>query len=234
MLDIHVTDRWHSTFPGGHVGTLLVGGVDNSIPAPTLDRRKREVEARLREQFGGRSRAELLELEVLKAYRNYYRAFDQTYHVQLQLESVVHKGKALPNVSPLVDASFVAELETLVLTASHDADLLEAPLTFDATQGGEAFTQMSGKVRTLKPGDMLMADGKGVVCTILYGQDARTPISPATRRALYVTYAPAGVPIETVRRQLDAIRENVLLFAPQAEVEGMEIYGSRGPDTTLQ
>lgn len=234
MLEIQLTDRWYTTFPGAHVGALLVGGVDNSIPAPALDRHKREVEARLREGFGGLSRAELLELEVLKAYRSYYRGFDQTYHVQLQLESVVHRGKALPTVSPLVDASFAAELETLVLTASHDADLLEPPLTIGATRGGEAFTQMSGKVRSLKPGDMMMADREGVVCTILHGQDARTPISVETRRALYVTYAPAGVPVEVVRRQLDALRENVLLFAPQAEVEGVEIYGSAGPDTTLQ
>ncbi|WP_216328669.1 phenylalanine--tRNA ligase beta subunit-related protein [Deinococcus aestuarii] len=234
MLEIEVTDRWHTTFPGAHVGVLLIGGVDNSAPAPALDRRKREVEARLREQFGGLSRAELLELEVLKAYRDYYRKFDQTYHVQLQLESVVHRGKALPTVSPLVDASFVAELETLVLTASHDADRLEAPVTIDATRGGKAFTQMSGKVRSLKPGDMMMGDGRGVVCTILSGQDARTPVSPGTRRALYVTYAPAGVPEATIWRQLDAIRENVLLFAPHAGVELVDVYASPRPGPALQ
>ncbi len=145
-MHISITDRWRETFSGGHVGVLLIGGVDNR-PRPTpLDERKRELEASLRQSLGGCSRAELHELEVLKAYRKYYRQFDQTYHVQLQLESVIHKGKSLPNVSPLVDASFIAELETLVLTASHDADTLEAPVVFDATRGGEVFTQMNGSV----------------------------------------------------------------------------------------
>ena len=223
---IETTERWHDTFPGGHVGVLLVGEVDNTGRTTPLDERKKEIASRLREEFAEFSRADFLNLEVLKAYRNYYKQFGQTYHVQLQLESVVHKGKSLPNVSPLVDANFAAELETLVLTAGHDADLLESPLIIDATQGGEAFVQMNGAEKSLKPNDMMMADEKGIICTIIYGQDERTPISPATRRALYVAYAPSGVPVAMVRRQLEAIRENILLFAPEAEVERLEVYAA--------
>lgn len=222
--EIGVTDRWQQTFVGGHVGLLLMGNVDNHKRATPLDRRKQEIEANLRTKFAGISRAELLELDVLQAYRIYYKKFDKTYHVQLQLESVVQKGKSLPNVTPLVDANFAAELETLVLTAGHDADLLEFPLEIDATQGGEEFMQMSGSVQTLKANDMLMRDGQGIVCTILYGQDQRTPISPTTRRALYVAYAPPGVALTQVQQQLEAIRDHVLLFAPEAEVELSKIF----------
>lgn len=117
-----------------------------------------------------------------------------------------------------------AELETFILTSGHDADLLEAPISIDATQGGEAFVQMNGSEQSLKPNDMMMSDGKGIVCTIIYGQDQRTPISPNTRRALYVAYAPAGVPVAAVQQQLDSIRENVRRFAPEAEVEMIELF----------
>ena len=230
MVHIETAERWHATFPGGHVGVLLVGNVDNTKRSTPLDARKREVEARLRERYAGFSRDDFLELETLKAYRNYYKRFGNTYHVQGQLESIVHKGKSLPNVSPLVDANFTAELGTLVLTAGHDADLLKSPLTIDATQGGETFTQMNSSEKSLKADDMMMADAQGIICTILYGQDKRTPISPKTRRALYVAYAPAGVPKEEVMRQLESIRENVLLFAPEAEVEGLELFTARGSD----
>lgn len=109
------------------------------------------------------------------------------------------KKRALPNVSPLVDANFMAEMDTLVLTAGHDADLLSNPVRIDVTKEDDAFVQINGKTTQLKPDDMMMADGKGIVCTIIYGQDQRTPISPATRRALYVAYAPAGVAKEKVR-----------------------------------
>lgn len=126
------------------------------------------------------------------------RRFDQTCHVQWQLESIAHKGRSLPKVSPLVDARFMAGLGTLVLAANHDADRPVWPLVLDATRGGEAFEQMSGKVRRLEPNDMMMADARGIVRAVLYGQDRRTPISPQTRRVLYVCYVPSGIPAPLV------------------------------------
>jgi DNA/RNA-binding domain of Phe-tRNA-synthetase-like protein len=226
MIEIELTARWHEAFPGGHIGLLLVGNVDNRKRSTPLDDRKLEIETELRARYAGQSRAELQELEVLRAYREYYRRFEQTYHVQSQLESVVHKHKSLPNVSPLVDANFAAELQSLVLTAGHDADLLEAPLRIDVTLGGEAFEQMNGSTRTLKPNDMMMLDGSGIVCTILLGQDKRTAISEKTRRALYVAYAPTGVPLAAVQTQLELIRECVLLVAPEAEIELLEVHAA--------
>jgi DNA/RNA-binding domain of Phe-tRNA-synthetase-like protein len=224
MFQIEVNGRFHKTFPGGHVGVLLIGNVDNHKRPTPLDEKKREIEARLREKFAGFSRADLLELEILQAYRNYYKQFKKTYHVQLQLESIVHKGKSLPSVNPLVDVNFAAEVETLVLTAGHDADLLEPPITINATQEGDTFIQINGSLQPLKPGDMMMSDGQGIICTIIYGQDQRTPISPKTRRALYVGYAPVGVGGTAVQQQLDLIQENIRLFAPEAELELTEIY----------
>ena len=206
------------------MGVVLLGNVDNTKRETPLDQKKQEVEATLREKYSKFSRADLLELEVLKAYRNYYRHFNKTYHVQLQLESVVHKGKPLPNVSPLVDANFTAELNTLILTAGHDADLLRNFVRIDVTQAGDEFTQMNGVLKSLKPGDMMMSDADGIVCTIIYGQDQRTPISPKTRRAFYVAYAPPGVPATAVSEQLDSIHDNVLLFAPEAETELFQVY----------
>lgn len=226
MADLATTPAWHDTFRGGHVGVLLLEGVDNTQANAALDARKREVEARLRREYSPLSRAELLELDVLKAYRAHYKRFDQTYHVQLQLESVVHKGKSLPNVSPVVDATFLAELDTLVLTASHDADRLAWPLSIDVASGGEVFEGMSGKTRTLKANDVLMADGSGVVCTILCGQDRRTKVTPATTRVLFVSYAPVGVGEARVRRQLAAIRDTVGLFAPSATVRMLEVHAA--------
>ena len=224
MFQIDVTDRWHTTFLGGCVGVLLITNVDHTGRTALLDEGKRDLERRLRQKFAGFSRTDLLKLDILKAYRDFYKRFGNTYHVQLQLESIVHKGKPLPNVSPLVDANFAAELETLVLTAGHDADALEPPLTLDAAQGGEVFTGMNGSVRTLKPGDITMSDARGIICTIICGQDERTPISTATHRVLYVAYAPAGVPPGAVEQHLDLICKNVRFFAPKAVTEPLTVY----------
>jgi len=223
LIEIQSSPRWRTSFPGGQIGLLLVGGVDNTARAMALDEHKIALETSLRELYSGQSRADLLALPVLQAYKTYYRSFNKTYHVQLQLESVVFKGKHLPSVSPMVDAVFAAELETLILTAGHDADRLASPVVIDASQGDESYTGMNGEQQSPKAGDMLMRDAQGVVCTILYGQDRRTPISPRTRRALYVAYVPAGIEPAQVETHLDQIEANVRLFAPQAEVEYRKI-----------
>ncbi len=226
MFEIKLTDSWRQAFPEAYIGWLLLSGTNNRVADAMLNAQKRELELTLRAQYAGLSRGDLQNLEVMSAYRAYYKRFDQTYHVQLQLESVVHKNKSLPSVNPLVDAYFMAELQTLVLTAGHDADALDGEVCIDITQKAESFTQMNGNVRLLKAGDMAMRDDQGIVCSILCGQDGRTAINLGTTRALYVAYAPPGVPEDNVTRQLKLIRDLVRTFNPSMRVEQLELRGN--------
>ncbi|MFN2196530.1 MAG: phenylalanine--tRNA ligase beta subunit-related protein [Anaerolineales bacterium] len=214
MLPIQAAEAWHTGFPGAHIGLLLVGPVDNTPRPSPLDEAKISLAAQLRTRFGGYSRAELNELPVLAAYKNYYRQFNKTYHVLLQLESVVHKHKSLPAINPMVDAGFAAELETLILTAAHDADTLVPPITISASTGEEQMRSLTGSLKQLKAGDMIMLDAQGVVCSILYGQDQRTPLTPHSRQVLYVAYAPAGITAAQVNTHLETILHYVRLCAP--------------------
>jgi DNA/RNA-binding domain of Phe-tRNA-synthetase-like protein len=223
MLAILATSEWRAAHPGAMIGLLELSRVENTRPSPQLDDRKRETETRLRERYKGLARQELLALPVMAAYAQYYKRFGKTYHVQLQIESIVLKGKQLPNVSPLVDANFVAEVHTMVLTAGHDVDKLEGALSIDVSRDGDRVTQMSGTAKELLAGDMIMRDTKGICCSILYGQDNRSPISGQTSHVLYVSYAPAGVPAGTVEAQLRAIEENVRLVSPHAVTEQQHV-----------
>ncbi|MBP1704158.1 MAG: hypothetical protein H6Q38_3265, partial [Chloroflexi bacterium] len=177
MLNITATQEWKTAYPGAQIGILEIAGVDNTLKSELLEAEKRAVEARLRERYNGYSRSNFLALPVMAAYERYYKRFDKTYHVLLQLESIVLKGKNLPEVSPLVGANFTAELDTLVLTASHDAACLQPPLLIDVSRVGDMFTRMNGAPKQLSPGDMVMRDSQGVICTIIYGQDNLSPIS---------------------------------------------------------
>jgi DNA/RNA-binding domain of Phe-tRNA-synthetase-like protein len=100
MLLISVTDEWRTTHPGAVIGLLELSGVENAHPSLQLDDRKRETEARLRERYKGFIRQDFMSLPEMVAYEQYYKRFNKTYHVQLQVESIVLKGKSLPNVSP--------------------------------------------------------------------------------------------------------------------------------------
>lgn len=173
----------------------------------------------MRERYNGFTRRDLLALPVMAAYDRYYGRFNKTYHVQLQLESIVFKGKALPDVSPAVDANFVAEVETLILTAGHDARKLNGPIVFDVSRDDDQMTQMNGTARAIRAGDMIMRDRDGVSCSIIYGQDARSPITPGTTHALYVAYVPAGIPADVVERHLREIEANIRLCSADVTLE---------------
>jgi DNA/RNA-binding domain of Phe-tRNA-synthetase-like protein len=223
MFSISASNEWRAAHPGAVIGLLEVSGVDNAHPSPELDTCKRDTEARLREHYKGFTRQGFLALPVIAAYEQYYKCFNKTYHVQLQLESIVLKGKNLPNVSPLVDSNFTAEVETLTLTAGHDVEKLVAPVTIDVSKDGDQMTQMNGETRPIRAGDMIMRDANSISCSIIYGQDNRSPISTKTAHALYVIYAPAGVPRQAVEAQLQKIEEHIRLFSPNAIVEQRRI-----------
>jgi len=219
MVLISETNEWRIAHPGAVIGLLELSGVENALTSLPLDNRKREIEAQLSVRYQGFTRQELLSHPVMSAYKTYYKYFKKTYHVQLQVESIALKGKKLPNISPLVDSNFIAEVETFVLTAGHDVEKLHAPIVIDVSREGDQITQMNGVCKPIRAGDMIMRDAHGVSCSILYGQDNRSPILRETARVLYVAYAPNGVPTEIVEAQLRKIEDNIRLFSPAAIVE---------------
>ena len=223
MISISALPAWRTAHPGAVIGLLELSGIENTPPAPELEAHKRETEAGLRERYAGFSRSDFYALTTLAAYRDYYKRFKKTYHVQLQVESIVLKGKGLPTISPLVDANFIAEVETFVLTAGHDLTRLQPPVTIEVSREGDEITQMNGARKPMRVGDMVMRDAGGVSCSIIYGQDNRSPITPLTTHVLYVAYAPPGVPKDAVEAQLHGIEKNIRLFAPDAVLEGREL-----------
>jgi DNA/RNA-binding domain of Phe-tRNA-synthetase-like protein len=146
--------------------------------------------------------------------------------VQLQLESIVIKWQTQPSVAALVEAMFMAEIKNLLLTAGHDLDTLQLPVTLNVATGAEQYTLLRGTEQVTKAGDMFMADGAGIISSILYGPDQRTQINEKTRNVMFAVYAPDGINIDIVHRHLQDIRENVLLVSPAARVELLEVFGA--------
>lgn len=219
MLEASLSTALKKSHPGAIIGLLEMSGMHNDQPIPALQSLQRRVESNLRQRYQGWSRTELLQLPVMGAYRDYYKRFDMTYHLLLQLESILLKDKSLPSVSPLVDINFMAEMDSLILTASHDVNRLTAPLLFDLGVEGDQFTQMTGRLKDMRPGDILMKDGRGISCSILYGQDDHSPISRSTTQALYVAYAPRGVPSDQVENHLTLVEDYARVLFEDCLVE---------------
>ena len=198
------------------LGVLIVENVDNSFP-DKLKSVKLEAEKRLREKYGGLDRAGLKALHPLDTYISYYKKYGYSYHVLPQLESVI-KGKTIPDVLPLVEAMFIAELDNMLLTAGHDLEKIEFPLKLSVSSGQEIFTAMSGREVTSVQGDFMISDQKSVISSILRGPDSRTAITELTSRAIYTVYAPAGVEAELVYKHLNDIGAYVKAFSKDAVI----------------
>jgi len=219
-----VTSAWRSAFPGAHVGVLAMRNASNDAHHAALEKQKTELEERLRAQFAGQDRAAIASHPVLQAYNEYYRRFKKTYHVQLQLESILLKGKSIPSVAALVESMFMAEVKNMLLTAGHDLDALQLPLTLDVTTGDESYMLLRGENQVVKAGDMIISDGLGIISNIIYGPDQRTQITADTRNVVFTVYVPNGIDKPAILQHLRDIRENVMLVVPQAQVELLEVY----------
>ena len=223
---LEVTTGWKMAYPGAAAGILAM--TDAAAPADRLafEHLKAELEAGLRARFAAFERADLAGLPTLQAYKEYYRRFKKTYHVLLQLESVL-KGKSIPSGSPLVEAMFMAELKNQLLTAGHDLDSLQGGLRLEVAAGRESYVMINGETQTLKPDDMFIADAAGVISSVIYGPDQRTRIQTGTRAALYTAYAPPGIGEEAVYSHLEELRAFVQAAYPAARVTQLKVYTSQ-------
>lgn len=221
-----LSEFWKKSYPNAHAGALVMRGVINPPKHAELEKRKTALEEQIRARFAGQERPQIAAHPVLQAYEAYYRRFKKTYHVQLQLESILLKGKSIPGVAALVEAMFMAEMDDLLLTAGHDLDSLQLPATLDAAKGGETYVTLRGFEQALKAGDMFIADSAGILSSIIYGPDERTQISPRTRNVLFTVYAPEGISPALVEAHLRNIEQNVLTIAPRAQTELLNVFGA--------
>jgi DNA/RNA-binding domain of Phe-tRNA-synthetase-like protein len=224
---LNTTETWRVAHPDAHAGLLVMHAVKNPATHPELQSLKHGLEAQLRAQFVGQDRTVLETFSTIPAYTAYYKQFKKTYHVQAQLESIVFKGKPIASVATLVEAMFMAEVKNLLLTAGHDLDRLQLPVTLSVASGNERYTLLRGQEQMLKAGDMLIADQAGVISSIVYGPDQRTQMSAETRNVLFAVYAPAGIETSTVQAHLQDIRDYVLVVSPNATVETLQVFGAR-------
>jgi DNA/RNA-binding domain of Phe-tRNA-synthetase-like protein len=223
---LKVTEEWKSKYPGAMMGILAIRNVCNPPSHAGLEQEKGRLERRLREAYSTSTRKDLIKLPGIWPYVEYYRGYKKTYHVLLQLESVVMEGKPIPRTAALVEAMFMAELKDHLLTAGHDLAFLQGDATLGIAAGGEIFPLINGKDGILKEGDMLVRDEAGILSSILCGPDFRARIRESTTSAFFTVYAPRGIPRPLLEQHLDDLEKNVRIVSPAAKTIEKAIYPS--------
>ena len=226
IINLEITKEWKDAFSGASVGVLVMRNALNPKNNPDLDNKMKEIEDEIRNNFSESGREGIRTLPTIRSYTEYYKKFKKTYHVMLQLESVALKNRNLPRISALVSAMFTAELKNQLLTAGHDISKLQRPIVLNIATGNESYTGMNGKVQNLNPDDMFISDNVGIISSIIYGPDNRTPITSDTRDVMFTVYGPAGISTEQIKNHLEDISSYVKLVSSDAITDVLEIYSN--------
>jgi len=205
------------------IGSLVVKNVRGAASPPDkstfggeLDGLAAGIVSELRARFAAGGKDALKGDPVIAAYDGYYRQFRKTYHVALQLESVIWKGRGIESRNPIVKVMFMAELKNMLLTAVHDLAHVVFPVGAGLATGSEEYIAMGGEARVLKEGDMMIRDAQGILSSIVYGPDQRTAVTAGTTDLLFCVYAPPGVGEDRVRAHIEDIRRFIAVAAPES------------------
>lgn len=189
-----------AAFPAFEVAVLVAE--DLAIPAKrpaALDALIGEREAACRAAWGG---TELSVIPGIAAWRAAYRAFGikkTSYRCSVErLVKNVLAGRELPRINAFVDAYNAVSLGHVLCVGADDLDKTEGPFAFRFARPDDSFLDMAAEPGEdpndpPKPGEVVYADARHVLCRRWnWRQDARSIITPATRRAI-VTLQANGV-----------------------------------------
>jgi DNA/RNA-binding domain of Phe-tRNA-synthetase-like protein len=207
-----------SKYPGTKMGILLMHNVNPKAAADHATDTASFYQA-IQKRYDGVERATLKTMPPIEAYVAYYRQFKQNYHLLPQLESIV-SGKMPRNArSPLLQAMFFTEIETMLLTAGHDLAQLKGQLTLQLASGKEKYQAISGKEVDAVKDDIILCDEQGVISSILRGPDHRSRITNLTQSALFTVYAPPYIDSERIQSHLTMLEARVKAFSVDAQTE---------------
>ena len=169
----------------------------------------------LREKYADYDRKALFGENV---YFRFFKKFKKTYPVMMQLESFLLKGRPFPMENPVTAIPFLVELETQILSGTHDVDDVHGTVRLIAGTEKAPFAGMRGEEVHTYPGDFCARDNDGIIFSMIAGADARTCAKPGSRHVFYPVFGVAGQPAGEIAAVLDRLEEYVRVLAPEADI----------------
>lgn len=184
-------------FPQFRVAAVVADGLEIAAerpPALNALIRAREAEARRRY-----ASMELSQIPGVAAWRSAYKAFGikkTSYRSSVErLMKNVLADRSLPSINGFVDAYNAVSLTHVLCLGADDLDKVSGDLAFRVSRPGDSFVDMAAEAGedpndSPKDGEVVYADAEKVLCRRWnWRQDARSIITPATRRAVVTVQA---------------------------------------------
>lgn len=178
------------TFPAFRCGVVLCE--IEAVPegrAPMLDAATTDAE------FDATTRYHLDTVGEIPAIRDWRKAYrtmgikKTSYRCSVErLLRGVLQGRGLPRINGFVDCYNLASLRHLVPIGADDLDRVRGDLGFRFAKPGDSFVALGDESATEDPpkdGEVVYADSEKILCRRWnWYQDARSPITLATKRAI--------------------------------------------------
>lgn len=178
-----------------------------------------EREAETRRVFAG---TELSEIAGVAAWRRAYKAFGikkTSYRSSVErLVKNVLADRTLPSINAFVDAYNGVSLAHVLPVGADDLDRVEGDIAFRYSRPGDSFLDMSGGEDgggepaddPPKAGEVVYADGAKVLCRRWnWRQDARSLVTPETRRAVVTLQSNGFGDVGAAAKELAGLLERV-------------------------
>jgi DNA/RNA-binding domain of Phe-tRNA-synthetase-like protein len=217
-MKLKIAGEIQKKYPNLKIGVVVAHDITNRKNDPMLEQLKSEIENKLQNSEWTSER--LLEHPFIAAWRDTYRSFGiKPKKYMPTAESLIKrvlKGDKLPQISVVVDAYLVVELEHFLPIGGYDLDTIEGDITLRFSPGNEPFIPLGGGSNETKPGEVVYSDDKRVLTVRWNFLDCdETKITLDTKNfALFMEAADPRIPTEALEKATARLQQILEQFCP--------------------
>ena len=143
--------------------------------------------------------------ERITLYDQFFNEWGYPCPLPAHLKKVIDMG--FPIVNLYIDTHIIAETSHGILMAIQDLDRFQGDWRLDLAQQGETYQAVSGKTYICKEDEIVLRDGKGMVCSLFQGPDFRTRVEPSSKNIVVYVYTAPGIGEEPVSKGIELALE---------------------------
>jgi DNA/RNA-binding domain of Phe-tRNA-synthetase-like protein len=200
-----ITDAYRHRFPELSFGIGTIQGCTYFEKSEALKLCKRDLLRKMRR------RANLAQIEErIHLYDQFFKERGYPCPLPGHFKRAVDMG--FPIVNLYIDTHIMAEMCHGILMAIQDLNRFDGGWRLDLAREGETFQGVSGRMLHCKDEEIVLRDGKEIVCSLFQGPDSRTKVDPSSKNIVVYVFTAPGIEEEHIANGLQLALEILQKF----------------------